>query len=45
MVRNPSFARTDAFSSIIKAFQNPVWAEMARKRPNQIKMLTKVATI
>jgi hypothetical protein len=40
----PSFALTDALSNVIKAFQNPVWAEQARQRLNQIKMLTYTAT-
>ena len=33
------------YRRIIKAFQNPIWAEQARERLKQIKMLTKVATV
>jgi len=40
-----SFALTDSSTQVIKAFQNPVWAEMARNRLNEIKMLTKDATV
>jgi hypothetical protein len=41
----PRINRTDALASIINAFQNPIWAEQARERLKQIKLLTKVATI
>jgi len=41
LLRNPSFALTTSLNSIIKAFQNPVWAEQARQRLNQIKILSK----
>lgn len=44
-LRNPSFALTTSLNSIIKAFQNPVWAEMTRNKLNEIKILTKSATI
>ena len=30
---------------IIKAFQNPIWAEQARERLKQINLLTRAATI
>jgi len=39
----PSFALTTALSQVLKTFQNPIWAEQARERLKQIKMLTKVA--
>ena len=42
VLRNPSFALTDRLNSIIKAFQNPVWAEQARERLKQIKILKSV---
>jgi len=45
MLRNPSFALTTSLNSIIKAFQNPVWTEMARNRLNEIKMLTKATAV
>jgi len=45
LLRVPSIALTTALSRIIKAFQNPMWAEQARERLKQIKMLTKVATV
>lgn len=35
----PSFALTKAIDRVIKAFQNPIWAEQARQRLNQIKLL------
>ena len=44
-LRNLSFALTTSLNSIIKASKNPVWAEMARNRLNEIKILTKSATI
>lgn len=31
-LRNPRINRTDALDCIIKAFQNPIWAEQARER-------------
>jgi hypothetical protein len=34
----PSFALTDSLSQVIKAFQNPVWAEQARQRLIEIKI-------
>ena len=43
-LRIPSINLTDAFDCIIKAFQNPIWAEQARERLKQIQMLTKAAT-
>jgi len=45
LLRNPSINLTNALSSIIKAFQNPVWTEQARERLKQIKLLTRVATV
>ena len=44
-LRNPRINLTNALSSIIKAFQNPVWTEQARERLKQIKLLTRVATV
>ena len=44
-LRNPSINLTRAFDCIIKAFQNPIWAEQARERLKQIKMLTKAAVV
>ncbi len=38
MLSVPSLALTEAIDCIIKAFQNPVWAEMARNRLAQIKL-------
>ncbi|MDO8658419.1 MAG: SDR family NAD(P)-dependent oxidoreductase [Candidatus Levybacteria bacterium] len=43
LLRNPSFNRTDSLNSIIKAFQNPEWAEQVRERLKQIKLLTQAA--
>ncbi|MCJ7805837.1 recombinase family protein [Patescibacteria group bacterium] len=45
LLRVPSFALTTALSRVLKAFQNPIWAEQARERLKQIKMLTKVASV
>ncbi len=42
VLRNPSINLTNSISSIIKAFQNPIWAEQARERLKQIRLLTKV---
>jgi len=42
-LRNPSINLTSSFDCIIKAFQNPIWAEQARERLKQIKMLTKAS--
>ena len=44
MLRNPSINLTDSLAQIIKAFQNPIWAEQTRERLKQIQMLTKAAT-
>jgi len=44
-LRNPSINLTDSLSSIIKAFQNPIWAEQARERLKQIKTLTLCANV
>jgi len=44
-LRNPSINLTDAFNCILKAFQNPVWAEQARERLKQIHTLTHVVTV
>ena len=44
-LRVPSFALTTALSQVLKAFQNPIWAELARERLKQIRMLTKMAII
>lgn len=44
-LRIPRINLTDALSRVINAFQNPVWAEQARERLKQIKMLTKASTI
>ena len=44
-LRVPSIALTTALSRVLKAFQNPIWAEQARQRLKQIKLLTKVATV
>jgi len=44
-LRVPSFALTRSLASIIKALQNPIWAEQAKERLNQIKVLTKVAAV
>lgn len=41
-LRVPSFTLTTALSRVIKAFQNPIWAEQARERLKQIKSLTEV---
>lgn len=41
----PSLALTEAIDLCIKAFQNPVWAEQARNRLAQIKLLTKASTV
>ena len=38
-LRIPRINRTDALSSIIKAFQNPIWAEQARERLRLIKKI------
>ncbi len=40
MLRVPSFALTTALERIIKTFQNPIWAEQARERLKQIKILS-----
>jgi len=45
MLRNPRINLTHTFNSIIKAFLNPVWAEQARNRLNEIKLLTKAAIV
>ena len=45
MLRVPSFALTTALERILKAFQNPIWAEQVRERLKQIKMLTKIAGV
>jgi len=42
-LRIPRINLTDAFDCIIKAFQNPIWAEQARERLKQIQTLTKTA--
>lgn len=42
---SPRLARPERLSLVIKAFQNPVWAEQARNRLNQIKILTHAAAI
>ena len=39
-LRNPRINLTDSLSGIIKAFQNPIWAEQARERLKQIELLT-----
>ena len=44
-LRNPSINLTNAFDCIIKAFQNPIWAEQARERLKQIKLLLRATTI
>ena len=41
----PSFALTTALSNVIKAFQNPVWAEQARQRLKQINMLIQARSL
>lgn len=41
----PRINLTIALACIIKAFQNPVWAEQARSRLKQIKMITKDPTV
>lgn len=38
-LRVPSFALTTALSRVLKAFQNPTWAEQARERLKEIKKL------
>ncbi len=44
-LENRNSNMTKQLSYIIKAFQNPVWAEQARNRLDQIKLLTKAATV
>jgi len=44
-LRVPSINLTESLSQVIKAFQNPIWAEQARERLKQIKLLTKAITI
>ena len=44
-LRNPSINLTNSLAQIIKAFQTPIWAEQARERLKQIKMLTRVMTV
>ena len=39
LLRVPSFALTASLNSIIKAFQNPVWAEQARQRLRLIRII------
>lgn len=34
-----SITLADALSQVIKAFQNPIWAEQARERLKEIKKL------
>lgn len=43
-LRNPRIKRTDGLDCVIKAFQNPIWAEQARERLKQIKFLTTSST-
>jgi hypothetical protein len=43
-LRVPRIARPERLSLVIKAFQNPVWAEQARNRLAQIKLLTHAST-
>jgi len=38
----PRINLTTALDCIIKAFQNPIWAEQARERLKQIETLSKV---
>jgi len=45
LLRGPRINLTDSLSQCIKAFQNPVWAEQARSRLKQIKMLTIASNI
>jgi len=45
LIRNHSINLTNTFDCIIKAFQNPIWAEQARKRFKQNKLLKKVAAV
>lgn len=42
-LENPSINLTESLAQVIKAFQNPIWAEQARERLKQSKLLTKVA--
>lgn len=44
-VQLPSINPASSMSGIIKAFQNPVWAEQIRERLKQINTLTRVAAI
>ena len=39
LLRVPSINLTHAFDCIIKAFQNPIWAEQARERLKLIKII------
>ena len=41
----PSINLPSSLTTIIKAFQNPIWTEQARERLKQINTLTRVATI
>jgi len=42
MLRIPSINLTNSLSFIIKAFQNPIWAEQARERLKQINNLKRL---
>lgn len=42
MLPDPKVNLTNALDCIIKAFQNPNWAEQARERLRQIKNLVRV---
>jgi hypothetical protein len=42
VLRVPSFALTTALSRVLKAFQNPIWAEQARERLKAINLLKRI---
>jgi len=45
MFPSPILNRSERLSQVIKAFQNPIWAEQAKERLKQIKTLTLCANV
>jgi len=45
MLPSPIINRSERLSQVIKAFQNPIWAEQAKERLKQINILTRAATV
>lgn len=45
MLGNPEINPTENLSQVIKTFQNPIWAEQAREKLREIRLLTSPLSI